>query len=123
MVAGAARLWEVFASLVRARMKARSEMHGVVSKIRAVAGKRRALADILLAASDNLPGCLIYAVGLDAADQDLIIVSEPWASANDHAASLKLTSVQAAIKKARPLMAGAERLSTGEIIGVRGSRA
>ena len=53
-----------------------------------------------------MPGCLNYVVARDPADADAIWITEVWADAESHKASLALPSVQAAIAKARPLIAG-----------------
>lgn len=81
-------------------------MYGLMGKITAVAGTRDELAAILLAGTDAMPGCLSYIVATDPADADALWVTEVWATQAHHRASLSLPSVQAAIAKGRPLIAG-----------------
>jgi quinol monooxygenase YgiN len=81
-------------------------MYGLIAKITATAGQRDALATILLEGTQSMPGCLSYVVAVDASDPDALWVSEVWDSQASHQASLKLPSVQAAIAKGRPLIAG-----------------
>lgn len=81
-------------------------MYGMIGKITARPGQRNALIRILLEGSGGMPGCLSYIVSEDLKDPDAIWVSEAWDSRESHAASLKLPAVQAAIAKARPLIAG-----------------
>jgi len=87
-------------------------MYGTVTRFVAAEGKRRDLADILAAASKGMRGCENYTVGLDRGDENAIIVSELWKSEKDHLASLESDKVRNAIAKGRPMIAGAERLST-----------
>lgn len=53
-----------------------------------------------------MPGNLAYIIAEDLADPDGIWITEVWRSKEDHAASLSLPSVQQAIAKGRPLIAG-----------------
>ena len=69
-------------------------------------GKRAELAAILLGGTGEMPGCLSYIVAEDMADPDALWVTEVWDSKESHAASLQLPMVQAAIAKARPIIAG-----------------
>jgi quinol monooxygenase YgiN len=72
----------------------------------AMPGQRDALAEILLGSTGSMPGCLSYVIAADPADPDALWVTEVWDSAESHKASLSLAAVQAAIAKARPLIAG-----------------
>lgn len=72
----------------------------------ATAGQRDALVALLLEGADDMPGCRSYVVALDPADDDAIWVTEVWDDEASHRASLDLPAVQAAIAKARPLIAG-----------------
>lgn len=81
-------------------------MYGRIGKLTAVQGQRDALAAILLAGSAGMPGCLSYVVATDTTDPDAIWVTEVWDSEASHTASLALPSVQQAIAKGRPLIAG-----------------
>jgi quinol monooxygenase YgiN len=93
-------------------------MYGLIGKITAAPGQRDALAAILLEGTRAMPGCLSYIVATDASDPDALWITEVWDSQAQHQASLKLTSVQAAIAKGRPLIMGfSNRVETTPIGG------
>lgn len=70
-----------------------------------------------------MPGCLSYVVAKDATEADAIWITEIWESRERHRTSLSLPSVQQAITKGRPLIAGfAARFET-QPIGGQGLRA
>ena len=81
-------------------------MYGLIGKMSAVPGQRDTLAAILLESTGSMPGCLSYVIATDPADADALWITEVWDSAESHKASLALRSVQAAIAKGRPLIAG-----------------
>lgn len=88
-------------------------MYGLIGKIIAQPGQADALITILLEGTAVMPGCLSYLIAKDATDADAIWISEVWDSQTNHAASLQLPAVQAAIAQARPLIARfAERYET-----------
>lgn len=72
----------------------------------AAPGQRDALVALLLEGSGEMPGCRSYVVARDPADGDAIWVTEVWDDEASHRASLDLPDVQAAIAKARPIIAG-----------------
>ena len=93
-------------------------MYGLISKMNAVPGQRDALAAILLDGTQAMPGCLSYVIARDPADDNALWVTEVWNSQASHTASLSLPSVQAAIAKGRPLIAGfSNRVETVPIGG------
>ena len=93
-------------------------MYGLIGKITSTAGQRDALAAILLEATQRMPGCLSYVVATDSADPDALWITEVWDGQESHKASLKLPAVQAAIARARPLIAGfSNRVETVPIGG------
>jgi quinol monooxygenase YgiN len=81
-------------------------MYGLIGKISTVAGQRDAFAAILLDGTTAMPGCLSYVVARDPADENALWITEVWDSQESHKASLSLPSVQAAIAKGRPMIAG-----------------
>ncbi len=81
-------------------------MYGLIGKMSATPGQRDALAAILLEGTGAMPGCLSYIIATDPTDADALWITEVWDSPESHQASLKLPSVQAAIAKGRPLIAG-----------------
>jgi quinol monooxygenase YgiN len=93
-------------------------MYGLIGKMRIVPGQRDALVAILLGGIAAMPGCLSYVVAEDTTDADAIWITEVWDSQSSHKASLALPSVQQAISKARPLIAGfGERFETRPVGG------
>jgi quinol monooxygenase YgiN len=81
-------------------------MFGLIGKMRAAPGKRDELISILLDGTSSMPGCLSYIVASDPADADAIWITEVWTDEASHKASLSLPEVQAAIAKARAIIAG-----------------
>ena len=92
-------------------------MYGLIGRIRAVPGKRQALADILLGGTGGMPGCLSYVIAEDPADPDVLIVTEVWTDQAAHRGSLQLDSVKAAIAKGRPLIAGFDSQVETNVLG------
>jgi quinol monooxygenase YgiN len=92
-------------------------MWGMIAKITVVSGKRSALAEILSRNSKTMPGCLSYIVAEDSADENVIWVSEAWQDLASHDNSLTLPSVQEAIRDAKPLVAGFEKVATTHPVG------
>jgi quinol monooxygenase YgiN len=98
-------------AMLAAPVAASESGYGMIGKITATAGRGRDLAALLMAGAGGMPGCRAYLVALDAANPDVVWVTETWDSKAAHAASLKLPAVQAAIRKARPIMAGFETVA------------
>jgi quinol monooxygenase YgiN len=94
-------------------------MYGLIGKMTAAPGQRDALAAILLANDGGMPGCLSYIIAQDPADPDALWITEVWDSQASHMASLQLPAVQAAIAKARPIIAGfSNRVETTPLGGI-----
>lgn len=81
-------------------------MYGLIGKMRAAPGQRDALIAILLEDVGEMPGCHSYVVAQDPKDADAIWITEVWDSQESHRASLSLPSVQQAIARAKPIIAG-----------------
>jgi quinol monooxygenase YgiN len=93
-------------------------MYGLIGKMKAFPGQRDALIAILLDGVSGMPGCRSYVIATDPADADAIWITEVWESAEQHRASLSLPSVQGAIAKGRPMIAGfGERFETNPVGG------
>lgn len=93
-------------------------MYGLIGKILTVPGARDELATVLIEGVAGMPGCLSYVVALDTTDEDALWVTEVWTDADAHRASLSLPSVQGAIARGRPLIAGfGDRLETQPVGG------
>ena len=82
--------------------------YGYAGTMRTTPGHRDDVVAILLRDVDGLKaaGCDLYLVGLSEADQDVIHVTEVWASKEHHAASLQLPATKAAIAEAMPMLTG-----------------
>jgi quinol monooxygenase YgiN len=94
-------------------------MFGLIGKMRSQPGKRDTLISILLEGTQGMPGCLSYVVAADPADAEAIWITEVWDKEANHKASLSLPAVQAAIGKARPLIAGFDsQVKTAPVGGV-----
>ncbi|GGB54142.1 antibiotic biosynthesis monooxygenase [Virgibacillus dakarensis] len=96
---------------------------GLYNKFTAVEGKRDALAEMLLEASksmEELNDCELYVVSLDDDGSDSIYVYEVWSDENAHQASLSMEGAQTLIQKAKPIIAGVEKINTSLPVGGKG---
>ncbi|MGR4866806.1 putative quinol monooxygenase [Caulobacter sp. LARHSG274] len=94
-------------------------MYGLIGQMKAAPGQRDALIAILAESTGGMPGCLSYIIAKDTADADALWITEVWTDQASHAASLQLPAVQAAIAKARPIIAGfGHRFETVPVGGV-----
>ncbi|MEV0528589.1 putative quinol monooxygenase [Streptomyces sp. NPDC050439] len=78
-------------------------------KFRTQPGRRDALVKILLQAAErtqDVPGCELYIVNTTPREDDIVWVTEIWASAADHTASLSAPGAKELIGQALPLLAG-----------------
>lgn len=80
-------------------------MYGLIGRMKAAAGQRDALLEILLEGIQSMSGCLSYVVAKDPNDPDAIWITEVWDSEASHKASLSLPSVRKAIERAKPIIA------------------
>lgn len=81
-------------------------MQGVMT---ATSGQGVALGAYMLEAANlvrGVKGCALYVVQLSTTAEDTVLITEVWASEDDHAASLGIPEVRALIGRARPLIAG-----------------
>jgi len=114
-VVGAAALGVAGAAVAQEK----TAMYGLIGKMLAQPGQRDALIAILMDGTAAMPGCLSYVIARDPTNADAIWITEVWDSAASHQASLKLPAVQAAISKARPIIAGfGERFETEPVGGL-----
>lgn len=91
------------------------EKFGIYGKLIAKDGEREQLAAILLEAAEsmqNLDDCELYLVSVALEDPNAVYVYEVWSSESAHQGSLTLESTQTLIKRAKPILAGMERIST-----------
>ena len=93
------------------------EAYGLIGEMKSAPGKRDELIAILQAGTRDMPGNLAYYIAEDMNDPDTLWITEVWQTKTDHANSLQLPSVQDAIAKGRPLIAGfGTRIETRPII-------
>lgn len=92
-------------------------MYGLISRIRAVPGRRDDLLALLLGGTGAMAGCLSYVVARDRDDADGLWVTEVWTDKAAHRASLRQPEVAAAIEAARPLIAGFDQRFLTEPVG------
>jgi quinol monooxygenase YgiN len=84
----------------------KTPMYGLIGQMLAAPSKRDDLLAILGESTGDMPGCLSYVIAKDPTNADALWITEVWIDKDAHAASLKLPAVQAAIAKARPIIAG-----------------
>lgn len=92
-------------------------MYGLIAKLTAVSGLRDELIKILEEGTRNMPGCRNYIVAKDAAEENVVWVTEIWDSETSHQASLSLPAVQDTVAQAKPLVAGFERVAVTNPVG------
>lgn len=95
-------------------------MFGLIGKMDVLPGKREELLAILLESTDEMPGCLSYVIARDPGDGNGIWITEVWENEHFHKASLQLPTVQQAIARAKPLIAGFSQYTTTEPVGGHG---
>jgi quinol monooxygenase YgiN len=91
------------------------EKFGIYGKLIAKEGEREQLATILLEAAksmESLDDCELYLVSVSPEDPHSVYVYEMWSSESAHQDSLTLESTQTLIQRAKPILAGMERIST-----------
>jgi quinol monooxygenase YgiN len=81
-------------------------MYGIIGKMLTVEGERDELIEILIDGTRDMPGCISYIISKDDEDENGIWITEVWKDQESHQNSLTLPSVQEAIMKGRPLIAG-----------------
>jgi quinol monooxygenase YgiN len=94
-------------------------MYGLIGRMLAAPGQRAELLAILTGSSGGMAGCLSYIIAEDTTHPDGLWITEVWTDEASHKASLSLPEVQAAIARARPLIAGFDnRQVTRPVAGV-----
>lgn len=86
-------------------------MYGLIVKMTTAPGKRDEMIRILKESAADMPGCFSYVVAKDAAEENVLWVTEVWESAASHEASLSLAQVKNAIPAAKALVANFERIA------------
>jgi len=94
-------------------------MYGLIAKLTLLPGKREEVIALVAESSRNMPGCFSYVIANDAADENVLWVTEVWESKASHDASLSLSTVQAAIPKIKALVANFEKIAdTAPVAGI-----
>ena len=88
-----------------------NEKLGLINQIKTTPGDRSRLIEIMRPATQNMPGCISYALANDFTDPDLIWITEVGESEVAHAASLELQMVQDAISQGRKYIAGMTQIA------------
>jgi len=91
---------------LEATMEEADPQYGLIGQMMAQPGQRAALVAILSEGTGSMPGNIAYLIGEDSTNADAIWIVELWDGKESHAASLQLPTVQEAIRKGRPLIAG-----------------
>ena len=95
-------------------------MYGMVGKLVAQGGKRGQMVAILQRAADvvgQMPGCHLYLVNEDVADDVTLWVYEAWDDKAAHDLSLQDPQVRALIAEAMPMMGGPPSGSELRVMG------
>jgi len=88
------------------RVKDMEEVFGLIGQMRVAEGKREEVIAALLEGTNDMPGNIAYLIAEDLEDPTSIWITEIWNTKTDHANSLQLPQVQAAIGKAREHITG-----------------
>ena len=84
-----------------AKERAMEEAYGLIGQMKTAPGKRAEVIAALLEGTKDMPGNIAYLIAEDLEDENSIWITEVWQTKTDHANSLQLPQVQAAIGKAR----------------------
>ena len=91
-------------------------MFGLITKLTILSGHRPDVIDLLASSTRDMPGCSSYVIARDAADENVLWVTEIWETQSAHDASLTLRAVQAIMPQVKPLIAQFERIATTDPI-------
>ena len=86
-------------------------MYGLIVKLTIAPGKREDMIAILKESAADMPGCYSYIVAKDAADKNVLWVTEVWDSEASHDASASLPAVKKAIPQGKELVTGFEKIA------------
>lgn len=101
----------VVVSLIPDSLQGASEMYGLIVKLTIAPGKREDMIAILKESAADMPGCYSYIVAKDAADENVLWVTEVWDSEASHDASASLPAVKKAIPQGKELVTGFEKIA------------
>lgn len=86
-------------------------MWGMIAKITLAPGKRDEMIAILKESTADMSGCLSYVVAKDAANENVLWVTEVWDSITSHDVSLTLPAVKAVMPRAKTIVSNFERIA------------
>ena len=86
-------------------------MWGMIARITTVSGNRETMIEVLKESAGKMSGCLEFLVAKDAADENVLWVTEAWDSQASHDASLTLPQVQTAMARASSMVAKFEKIA------------
>ena len=87
-------------------------MYGLIVKLTAATGRRNDLITMMGGAdSHTVPGCLSFIVAEDAANEDVLWITEVWETQAHHEASLQAPAVEPSLANADTLIAAYERVA------------
>jgi quinol monooxygenase YgiN len=86
-------------------------MYGLIVKLTVLPGRQEEMIGILKESAANMPGCFSYVVAKDAADENMVWVTEVWDSMASHDASLSLPPVQRAIPRAKAIVSSSNKIA------------
>ena len=88
-------------------------MYGLIVKLTSDPGRRNELIQMMGGDdSHTVPGCLSFIVGEDAADEDVLWITEVWESKAHHEASLAAPPARKNFEDADTLIVGFEKIAT-----------
>jgi quinol monooxygenase YgiN len=100
-----------------------SSLFGLFGKLVAHEGKRAALLEKMLKASELMnavPGCLLYVVGTSDAEPNAVFVTDLWKDEDSHGASLSMDGVRNLILETMPLLAAKPEGTKVTAVGGKG---
>ena len=89
-------------------------MYGLIVKLTILPGMRDEAIVLLREGAQDMPGCSGYVIAKDAADENVLWVTEVWESEASHDASFTLRAVQEVAPRIRLLVANVEKLAVTE---------
>jgi quinol monooxygenase YgiN len=88
-------------------------MYGLIVKLTSGPGRRKELIEMMGGEdSHTVPGCLSFIVAEDTADENVLWITEVWASQAAHEASLQAPPIKKNLVNADTLIAGFEKIAT-----------
>lgn len=88
-------------------------MYGLIVKLTSAPGRRAELVNLMGGDdSHTIPGCLSFIVAEDAADENVLWITEVWASRAAHEASLEAPPIKESLTGADTLIAAFEKIAT-----------